>query len=403
MLKKQWDVVILGAGAAGLFCAALAGARGRKILVVDHAAKPAQKIRISGGGRCNFTNLHTRPEAFLSQNPHFCKSALARYTPGDFIKLIESFGISWHEKNPENGLGQLFCDGSAQEIIDMLLKMCDKAGIHISLQSQLTDIKHNEQGFSARLNGETLQTESLVVACGGKSIPKMGASGYGYEIARAFGLPVIDPEPALVPLTFAEHLLSHTRELTGVSVEARVTANGASFNEGLLFTHRGLSGPSILQISSYWQEGTPLSVNLARKTEILSYLKAQRETHPKQKLKTALEHVVPAALLSVFAKMESGMAVHLEKTLAEAGNKALEDLAKLLNDWQVLPQGSEGYRTAEVTKGGVDTNALSSKTMEAKSVPGLFFIGEVVDVTGWLGGYNFQWAWASAHAAAEVV
>lgn len=405
-MQNQWDVIVLGAGAAGLFCAALAGKRGRKVLVVDHAAKPAQKIRISGGGRCNFTNLHTRPAAFLSQNPHFCKSALARYTPQDFIALIESHAIKWHEKNPESGLGQLFCDGSAQEIIDMLISMCDEAGVKISLQSQLTDIQKLEGehgGFQARLNGQMLSCRSLVVACGGKSIPKMGASGYGYEIARAFGLNVITPEPALVPLTFSEHLLSHTRELTGVSVEARVEASGVSFDEGLLFTHRGLSGPSILQISSYWEEGAPLSVNLARETDILSYLKAQRESHPKQKIKTALEHVVPAALLSVFAKMESTIAPHLEKTLAEAGNAPLEELAKLLNHWQVLPQGSEGYRTAEVTKGGVDTNALSSKTMEVKSVPGLFFIGEVVDVTGWLGGYNFQWAWASAHAASEAV
>ncbi len=386
------ETLIIGAGAAGMMCAAHAGPN---VLVVDHAKAPGEKIRISGGGRCNFTNLHTEPANFISQNKHFCKSALAGYTQWDFIGLVDHYGIGWHEKT----LGQLFCDISAKDIITMLRTEMDKAKAQLWLQTAVGEISHDGNHFRVALikdgKSTTVNARHLVVACGGKSIPKMGATGLGYQIAMQFGLPIIDPRPALVPLTFADEKF---KPLAGVATQARVQAGHASFDEAILFTHRGLSGPAILQASSYWELGEAISINLSPTAALFAALKTQRQSNGRRAVTTILAQYLPARLVE-----------HLTPDLGLVGNLAdqsdarLAEVCRALENWNVTPTGSEGYRTAEVTKGGVDTDALSSKTMMAKDVPGLYFIGECVDVTGWLGGYNFQWAWSSGWAAGQAI
>lgn len=391
---RDLDVLIIGAGAAGLMCAIEAAKRGRRVLVIDHAKKAAEKIRISGGGRCNFTNLHCTPQNFLSQNPHFCVSALKRYGPHDFLALIEKHRIAWHEKT----LGQLFCDHSAQDIIDMLLAEMSAAGAKLQLGTSIKDISKPDDRFLITSDRETLRATSVVIATGGPSIPKIGASGFGYDVAKRFGLNVIAPRPALVPLTFSDANKELCKKLAGVSIDALVSFKKTTFREGLLFTHRGLSGPSILQISSYWREGEPITVNLAPEQDAFEVLRQARKDTPKQDLKTAFASLLPKRLAE-----ELAAEFKLSGRLADLSDKVLRRAGDLINRWQLIPVGTEGYRTAEVTFGGIDTNELSSKTFEAKQVPGLYFIGEVVDVTGHLGGFNFQWAWSSGHAAGQVV
>jgi len=391
---QDLDVLIIGAGAAGLMCAIEAARRGRRTLVIDHAKKPAEKIRISGGGRCNFTNLHCGPQNFLSQNPRFCVSALKRYTQHDFLALVERHHIGWHEKT----LGQLFCNDSAKDIIDLLLSELGKAGAALKLETSVTGISKPDDRFSVETNSGTIRAASLVIATGGPSIPKMGATGFGYDVARRFGLNVVRPRPALVPLTFSDANKALCAKLAGVSVDAAVSFQKTLFREGLLFTHRGLSGPSILQISSYWQEGRPITVNLAPEQDVFEVLRAARSETPKQDLKTALAALLPKRLADELAS-EFGLAGRL----ADLSDKVLRRAGDLVNRWQLIPAGTEGYRTAEVTLGGVDTKELSSRTFEAAKVPGLYFIGEAVDVTGHLGGFNFQWAWSSGHAAGQSV
>lgn len=392
-MNRSPDVLVVGAGAAGLFCAIEAGRRGRSVLVIDHAAKPAEKIRISGGGRCNFTNLHASPKQFISENPHFCKSALKRYTQRDFIARIEARGIAYHEKT----LGQLFCDGSAKEIIDMLLDDLKAAGGELELGIESAQVLKTADGFVVETQVGSIACKSLVIATGGKSIPKMGSSGYAYEVAKQFGLQIIHPRPALVPFTLEDAKLEPVKELAGVSVEARVTAGKTSFDEGMLFTHRGLSGPSILQISSYWREGEEIVIDLARGRDVFAELKAERVARPKLQLDNALTHFVPKRLADQIAARTFGIS-----RLADLSDAKLREVAAAVNAWRVKPDGTEGWRTAEVTLGGIDTDGLSSQTMEAKGVSGLYFVGECVDVTGWLGGYNFQWAWSSGWAAGQV-
>ncbi|MDG2522037.1 NAD(P)/FAD-dependent oxidoreductase [Caulobacter segnis] len=391
---QTFDVVVIGAGAAGMMCAIEAGKRGRKVLVIDHASAPGEKIRISGGGRCNFTNLDVRPEAYISANPRFCISALRRYTQRDFIALVDRYKIAWHEKT----LGQLFCDGSAKQIIEMLLTEMDAAGVTLWLETAVQNIDHADEGYEVRLNKTSVRCASLVVACGGKSIPKMGATGLGYEIASHFGVPVRETRPALVPLTFDPSKLERLKPLAGVAVDAVVASGKTRFAEAMLFTHRGLSGPAILQISSYWREGGEIEVSMAPGVNVFETLKAAKASNPRQAVHNALTAVVPSRLADLLAA-EAGA----KGNLADTPDKVLRAIDEAVNRWRVKPVGSEGYRTAEVTLGGVDTDALDSKTMEVKAVPGLYFIGEVVDVTGWLGGYNFQWAWSSGWAAGQAV
>ena len=392
-MPTPYDIIIIGAGAAGLMCGAVAGARGKSVLIIDHAQKPGEKIRISGGGRCNFTNIHCGPYNFISANPHFAKSALSRYSPYDFIDLVERYGIAYHEKTK----GQLFCDNSSQEIIDMLLAECEAAGNEIRLSTQVLGIEKFDEGFVVTTPHQSLNTDKIVIACGGPSIPKMGASRFGYEVAEQFGLRMIKPEPALVPLTFTDGLKTPLKSLAGVSTDSRVNHTDASFDEALLFTHRGLSGPAILQISSYWTAGDAITVNLAPDTNILQALKDARNTAPRQSPKVWLSQYLPARLADYIAS-------HIKQLrLADMSDVALANLALMVNEWHIKPAGTEGFRKAEVTKGGVNTDELSSKTLEAKKVPGLYFIGEVVDVTGHLGGHNFQWAWASGVACGEAL
>ncbi|MFM2129675.1 MAG: hypothetical protein RL477_1221 [Pseudomonadota bacterium] len=371
-------------------CAATAGARGRRVLLLDHAERPGEKIRISGGGRCNFTNVHASPQHYISDNPRFCASALAGYTPADFIALVERYAIAWHEKT----LGQLFCDGSATQIVDMLLAECRNAGVDLRLGSPVSAIARTDAGFALTIRGETLATASLVIATGGKSIPKMGATGFGYDVARQFGLNIVEPRPGLVPLVFEGALKAKCAALSGVSVDAEVSCGKARFREALLFTHRGLSGPAILQISSYWREGREIVIDLVPGTDVFACLKSARAEHGRQEIRTALAAIMPRRLAEAIAEDAGATGARL----ADTPDAALRKVAAAVNDWRVLPAGTEGYRTAEVTLGGVDTRELSSRTFEARKVPGLYFIGEVVDVTGHLGGYNFQWAWASGHA-----
>ncbi|MCW3783131.1 NAD(P)/FAD-dependent oxidoreductase [Defluviimonas salinarum] len=390
---ERTDVLILGAGAAGMMCAIEAGRRGRRVVLLDHATRPGEKIRISGGGRCNFTNLAVPPERFLSRNPRFAVSALRRFTPADFIARLDAAGISWHEKV----LGQLFCDGSARQIIDMLTGQMAAVGVELRLAESVRRVE-SDGAFVVTTDRGPVRSDRLVVATGGKSIPKMGATGLAYRIAEQFGLAVTETRPALVPLTFAEQELVRLKPLAGVSVEARVTAGRIGFEEGLLFTHRGLSGPSILQISSYWREGEELSVDLARGRDVAAELKAARAEAGRVAVQTALARFLPDKVVAMVLS-QSG----ISGRLADQSNAALDRLGAVVHRWQVKPVGSEGYRTAEVTLGGVDTDGLDSRTMEARSVPGLHFIGEAVDVTGWLGGYNFQWAWSSGWAAGQAV
>ncbi|MFZ2872273.1 NAD(P)/FAD-dependent oxidoreductase [Zavarzinia sp.] len=385
------DVIVIGAGAAGLFCAMTAGRRRRRVVVIEHGDQPGAKILISGGGRCNFTNLDAKPERFLSDNPHFCKSALSRYTQHDFIDLVNRHGIAFHEKT----LGQLFCDGSARQILAMLLAECDAAGVGLELGRAVTAIAHDGSRFRVTTDKGDIAAESLVVATGGPSIPKMGATGFAYDVARQFGLRVIPPRPALVPLTLGAEDLALAAPLSGVSVEAVARLGKASFRENLLFTHRGLSGPAVLQISSYWREGQAISFDLAPDTDIAAFLKARKAGRPRAEVKTILAEALPA-------RFAQALAGDQPRPIGETGDKALAGLAARINGWRVIPAGTEGFAKAEVTAGGVDTRDLSSRTMAANAVPGLHFIGEAVDVTGWLGGYNFQWAWSSGHAAGEA-
>ena len=389
----KWDVVVIGAGAAGMMCAAVAGQRGRKVLVLESSKAPGEKIRISGGGRCNFTNLGASPAQFLSANPHFCISALSRYTQQDFIALVTRHRIGWHEKT----LGQFFCDGSATQIVDMLLHEMAKAGVQLRLKAKVQYVEKTESGFSLQTDdGQVQECATLVVATGGKSIPKMGATDLGYRLAQQFAVPVTDTRPALVPLTFDEEMLERLGPLAGVATPSRVTCGKTSFDEALLFTHRGLSGPAILQISSYWREGREIAVNLLPSTDALEVMRAARQNNGKQAASTFLASLLPRRLAKVIAGTDDG-------ALGGFSDARLKTLATRINDWCIKPFGTEGYRIAEVTLGGVDTNALDSKTMQARKVPGIYFIGEVVDVTGWLGGYNFQWAWSSGWVAGQSV
>lgn len=392
---SQHDVIVIGAGAAGMMCAAVAGQRGRSVVLLDHAKSPGEKIRISGGGRCNFTNRNATPAQFLSENPRFCISALSRYTQHDFIALIERYGIAYHEKT----LGQLFCDGPAQQVIDLLLSEMRQGGVELRLRSAVAQVEKISDGFLLKLSGgDEMQCHSLVIATGGKSIPKMGASDFGYRIAAQFGLGVTQTRPALVPLTFDAALLKRLNALSGVAVPARVRHGRIAFEEALLFTHRGLSGPAILQISSYWREGDAIQVSLLPGRDVFALLRAAKADHPRQEPQTFLSGLLPRRLAKDIVDTQG-----CTGNLADQSDARLRALAAAVNDWHIVPAGSEGYRTAEVTAGGVDTKGLNSATMEAKTVSGLYFIGEVVDVTGWLGGYNFQWAWSSGWCAGKVV
>jgi predicted Rossmann fold flavoprotein len=391
---NSYDVIILGAGAAGLMCAGLAGPRGRSVLVLEQSRHPAEKIRISGGGRCNFTNLHAGPANFLSDNPRFCRSALSGYTQRDFVTLVERYGIAYHEKTR----GQLFCDGSSQQIIDMLLAECRNADAQWRLGVRISAIAKDDSGFVVTTDQGEYRSRSLVVATGGPSIPKMGSSGFGYKVAEQFGLKIVPPRAALVPLTFDAALLAKFKDLSGVAVDAVVGCGKTRFDEALLFTHRGLSGPAILQISSYWREGHDIVVDMAPEIDVLDRLKQLRRDHPRQEMATALADFVPKRLARTIADAAGG-----PERIADFSDKLLTGVAFAVKQWHVRPNGTEGYRTAEVTLGGVDTSELSSKTFEARSVPGLYFIGEVVDVTGHLGGFNFQWAWSSGVAAGRSV
>lgn len=393
---EQFDVIIIGAGAAGLFCAAQAGQRGLRVLLLDNGKKPGRKILMSGGGRCNFTNLYTEPAAYLSHNPHFCKSALARYTQWDFIDLVNRHGIAWHEKT----LGQLFCDDSAQQIVDLLLAECDKGNVTLRLRSEVLSVAREDSGYTLQLNGSTVQAQKLVIASGGLSMPGLGASPFGYKIAEQFGLSVYPTRAALVPFTLHKPLLEQLQTLSGVALDTTIDAqDGTRFKEAMLFTHRGLSGPAVLQISSYWLPGEFVTVDLSPATPLEAFLTAQRNAHPNLSLKNSLAKILPKRLVEVL----QGMKIVPDVTLKQLNSRQQSELAQALHAWRIQPNGTEGYRTAEVTLGGVDTTQLSSKTMEARAVPGLYFIGEVADVTGWLGGYNFQWAWSSAWACAQAL
>ena len=391
-MTQKYEVIIIGAGAAGLMSAIEAGKRGRKVLLVDHSKKIGEKIRISGGGRCNFTNVNTHPSKFISKNPKFIISALSQYTQNDFIKLIKKHNIKFHEKK----LGQLFCDESAQQIIDMLLLECQIANVVLKKEIVITNIdKQNGQYFIA-VNSDKYFCDSLIIATGGLSVPKIGASKFGYEIAKKFNLNIIEPLPALVPLTFSEKILSMCKELSGLSLDALISFNKTVFEEGMLFTHRGLSGPSILQISSYWKLGSDIKINLLPKQDVFKLLKNKKILNPTQNINVLISEILPKRLANIICKENDA-----NGNICELSNKLLKQLSDSINTWSINPTGSEGYRTAEVTLGGVDTDEISSKTMMSLKNPGLFFIGEVVDVTGHLGGYNFQWAWSSGFVAGQ--
>ncbi len=392
----NFDLIVIGGGAAGLMCALTAGQRGRRVLLVDHAERVGKKILISGGGRCNFTNLNVEPENFLSHNPHFCKSALSRFKPQDFIALVEKHGIAYHEKT----LGQLFCDGKAIQIVNLLLDECRKGGVRIQTQYRIEKIDRieNQGRFRLQTNAGEFETQSLVIATGGLSVPKIGASAFGYEIAKQFGLPLIPCRPGLVAFRLGDKELKNVEGLSGISVEALVSCNTQSFREAMLFTHKGLSGPAILQISNYWQAGDPIEVNLLPDFHLEKTIPQWKKERPRAELKSCLNAHLSKRLVQRWLEVEPG-----NKPLCQYNPKEIHAIATRFHRWEVVPSGTAGYRSAEVTTGGVDTDALSSKTFETKSVPGLYFIGEVLDVTGWLGGYNFQWAWASGHCAGLAI
>ena len=389
---KDFNVIIVGAGAAGLMSAIEAGKRGRKVLLIDHAKKIGEKIRISGGGRCNFTNLNTDAGKFISQNSNFVKSALKQYSQENFISLVENHNIKFHEKK----LGQLFCNESAQQIIDMLLLECEKAKVSLRKEISITDISIIDGKYMVSFGCDKYLCESLIIASGGLSIPKIGASKFGYDIARKFNLKVIETLPALVPLTFNENILTMCKGLAGLSLEAVISHNKIFFEEGMLFTHRGLSGPSILQISSFWKLGDEIKINLSPNKNVLQFLIDKRSNSPKLDISSMISEIIPKRLASIICLQNN-----VKGNISEISNKSLSNLSNSINSWFVKPIGTEGYRTAEVTLGGVDTDEISSKTMMCKKYPGLYFIGEVMDVTGHLGGYNFQWAWSSGYVAGQ--
>ena len=389
-MKEKYDVIIVGAGAAGMMSAIEAGKRGRKVLLVDHAKKIGEKIRISGGGKCNFTNINAHHSKFISNNPKFIISALKQYTQNDFINLIKKHNIKFHEKK----LGQLFCDESAQQIIDMMLLECKCANVILKKDTKITDIDKEGDKYFIMVGSDKFLSESLIIATGGLSIPKIGATQFGYDIAKKFNLKVVTTLPALVPLTFSEKILDICKELTGLSVEAVVSFKKTFFEEGMLFTHRGLSGPSILQISSYWKLGEDIKINLSPKLDIIKFLEDRKNSNPKQDINVIISEILPKRLAYIICNENN-----VSGNICELSNKVLNQLSTSINAWAISPTGSEGYKTAEVTLGGIDTDEISSKTMMSKKHPGLFFIGEVVDVTGHLGGYNFQWAWSSGYVA----
>ncbi|UTW55645.1 NAD(P)/FAD-dependent oxidoreductase [Kordiimonas sp. SCSIO 12610] len=391
---QSYDVIVIGAGAAGLMCALTAGQRGKTVLLLEHGKKAGAKILISGGGRCNFTNEDVKPENYISRNPHFAKSALARYTPWDFMGLLASHGVTWHEKK----LGQLFCDQGAKRILKVLLDECQKAHVQLRTEMSVKSIKRDaDHHFILETSSGNVGAKNLIIATGGPSIPKMGATGFAYEVAEQFELALVKPEPALVPFVFDAEDKEFMKSMAGVAVDANVFNERTGFRENILFTHRGLSGPAILQISSYWQSGEAVSVNLLPTiADGHGWLVSQKKQHPKQKLKSILEAYLPA-------RLNEALVGEFKRPIGEISNMTISTLADQLTRWHLSPTGTEGYAKAEVTKGGIDTDALSSRTMECKTVPGLYFIGEAVDVTGWLGGYNFQWAWASGHAAGQAV
>ncbi|MDB4226831.1 NAD(P)/FAD-dependent oxidoreductase [Candidatus Pelagibacter sp.] len=391
-MTEKFDVIVVGAGAAGMMSAIEAGKRGRKVLLVDHAKKIGEKIRISGGGRCNFTNMHTHPSKFISSNPKFVISALKQYTQNNFIDLIKKHNIKFHEKK----LGQLFCDESAQQIIDMLLLECEMANVVLKKDTTIDDIDKQDDKYFIVVGDDKYFCESLIIATGGLSIPKIGASKFGYDIAQKFNLKVIETLPALVPLTFSKKILAICKELTGLSVEAVVSFKKTFFEEGMLFTHRGLSGPSILQISSYWKLGDDIKVNLSPKLNIDKFLNDRKISNPKQDISIIVSEILPKRLAHIICNSNN-----VGGNICELSNKVLNSLSNSINAWAINPTGTEGYRTAEVTLGGIDTEEISSKTMMSNKHSGLFFIGEVVDVTGHLGGYNFQWAWSSGYVAGQ--
>ena len=392
-VQEYYDVVIIGAGAAGLMCGIEAGNRGRKVLIIDHANRVGKKILISGGGRCNFTNLSASPDDYESQNPYFCISALKSYTPDDFIYLVDSHNIPYYEKK----LGQLFCQGTSREIVDMLVTECDRSGVKIELDCNVRGVQLLNS-FHTTMDDKLVQSDSLVMATGGTSIPQMGSTRFTYQIAEQFGLPVTEVRPGLVPLTFSGPRLDFCQSLAGLSIPSIVSSNGYQFEENILFTHKGISGPAILQISSHWREKNPIVIDLLPHFDLLSYLKSERSLHPRSALTTILSRPLPRNF--VRALSESYLPDNPINTLSD---KDLDNIVTKLKKWELYPSGTEGYRTAEVSLGGVDTSKLSSRTMEANDIPGLYFIGEAVDVTGPLGGYNFQWAWASGFAAGQYV
>jgi predicted Rossmann fold flavoprotein len=392
LIDQVYDAIVIGAGAAGMMSAITAGQRGRRVLLLDHGAAPGAKILISGGGRCNFTNREAPATRFLSANPHFAKSALSRYTPADIIALLDRHGIAWHEKT----LGQLFCDGSARQVVAMLLTECAAAGVDLRLGCRVTALGRDER-FHVETDGGSFTAPALVVATGGLSIPKLGASGFAYEVAAQFRVPVVPPAPALVPLTFAEPALGMMRALSGTACEVVATVGRTAFREAMLFTHRGLSGPAILQASSYLAADDSLLVDLLPARDALEWLLSRKRERPRIALRTALGEVLPQRLAQALAPEEDA------PPIGGLSDRALAAMAERLKRWRLVPSGTEGYAKAEVTRGGIDTRALSSRTMEARSVPGLYFVGEAVDVTGWLGGYNFQWAWASGFSAGQAV
>lgn len=394
-MSTRFDIIVIGAGAAGMMCAGIAGQRGKRVLLIDHYHKLGEKIRISGGGRCNFTNIHTKPENFLSQNPDFCRSALARFGPQDFIKLVEKHGIKYHEKT----LGQLFCDDSANDIIRLLKTECDRSHVQWKMPCSVSGITREADAYIVDTEQGTMTSASVVIATGGLTVPKIGASSFGYKIAEQFGLKIVPPRPVLVPLSFDPETLERFGDLAGVSLNAEVSCNGGTFREALLFTHRGISGPAILQISSYWQDGpatNPIHVNLLPDPQQAAWLREQRGV--KTQFNNILAEIVPKRLAQQWSS-----ANQLLKPNNQLSYNTYEAAIAALKDWQVNPSGTLGYNKAEVTLGGVDTRLISSKTMETTTVKGLYFIGEVVDVTGHLGGFNFQWAWASGVAAGQAV